>query len=262
MKHSKQIITAIIAVLVVSVTAGAISIAPNASAQEEPTPFPSREKTISVTGSAISSVKPDLVNISFGVEIKEKTAKEALDSNSILMNQVIAAIKQAGITDSEISTSQFNIYPVYEGHEDPMTKRWTDELVGYRVSNIVTVETKKLDSVAAIIDSAVSAGVNRVDSVYFSLSPQVQSKLKDDLLAEAVKNAQSRAEIALAPLNYQIIGVKEISLFEFSMPYPMPMYDASYGGAMMEKSAAPTPIFSSDQDISTSANVVFLIGSN
>jgi len=44
------------------------------------------------------------------------------------------------------------------------------------------------------------------------------------------------------------------------MPYPMPMYDRAYGG--MEKSFAPTPIFSSDQDVSTSANVVFLIGSN
>jgi len=28
------------------------------------------------------------------------------------------------------------------------------------------------------------------------------------------------------------------------------------------KSSAPTPIFSSDQDVNTSVNVVFLIGSN
>ncbi|PJB98952.1 MAG: hypothetical protein CO079_01135, partial [Nitrosopumilales archaeon CG_4_9_14_0_8_um_filter_34_10] len=86
MKHSKQIFTAVIAVLVVSVTMGAISVAPNAVAQEEVTPFPSREKVISVTGNAISSVKPNLANISFGVEIQEKTAKDALDANSELMN--------------------------------------------------------------------------------------------------------------------------------------------------------------------------------
>jgi len=42
-----------IAVLVVSVTVGAISVTPNAVAQEEVTPFPSREKVISVTGNAI-----------------------------------------------------------------------------------------------------------------------------------------------------------------------------------------------------------------
>ena len=111
MKHSKQIIAAMIAVLVVSVTMSAISAAPNATAQEI-TPFPSREKVISVTGTAISSVEPDLVNISFGVEIQEKTAIDALTANSELMSKVIASIKQVGITDSEISTSQFNIYPV------------------------------------------------------------------------------------------------------------------------------------------------------
>ncbi|MEK6866518.1 MAG: SIMPL domain-containing protein [Thermoproteota archaeon] len=259
MKHSKQIITAMIAVLVVSVTMGAISATPNATAQEV-TPFPSREKVISVTGTATSSVEPDLANISFGVEIQEKTAKDALTANSELMSKVIDSIKQVGITDSEISTSQFNIYPVYDSYQEQETGRYTQELVGYRVSNIINVKTEKLDSVASIIDSAVSAGVNRVDSVFFSLSPEVYSKLKDDLLEKAILNAKSKAEKALSPLDYKIIGVKEISLSEFSMPYPMPMYDVAYGA--MEKSAVQTPIFSSDQDVSTSANVVFLIGSN
>jgi uncharacterized protein YggE len=261
MKHSKQIFTAMIAVLVVSVTVGAISLTPNAVAQEEVTPFPSREKVISVTGNAISSVKPNLANISFGVEIQEKTAKDALASNSELMNKVIAAIKQVGITDSEISTSQFNIYPVYDNYQDKETGRYTQELIGYRVSNIIHVETQNLNSLAAIIDSAVEAGVNRVDSVYFSLSPELASNLKDELLEEAVLNAKSKAEMALAPLNYKIIGVKAVSLSEFSMPYPMPMYDMAYSEGIA-KSSAPTPIFSSDQDVNTSVNVVFLIGSN
>ena len=260
MKHSKQIFTAIIAVLVVSVTVGAISLTPSAVAQEEVTPFPSREKVLSVTGNAISSVKPNLANISFGVEIQEKTAKDALDANSELMNKVIAAIKQVGITDSEISTSQFNIYPVYDNYEDKLTGRYTQELIGYRVSNIINVETEKLDSLASIIDGAVNAGVNRVDSVYFSLSPELASKLKDELLAEAVLNAKSKAEMALTPLNYKIIGVKAVSLSEFSMPYPMPMYGMESGDGFAK--SAQTPIFSSDQDVNTSVNVVFLIGSN
>ena len=259
MKHSKQIIAAIIAVLVVAVSVSAISAAPSASAQEV-TPFPSREKVISVTGTATSSVAPDLANISFGVEIQEKTAKDALASNSELMNKVIAAIKQVGIIDSEISTSQFNIYPVYNYYQEKDTGKNIQELIGYRVSNIINVKTEKLDSIASIIDSAVSAGVNRVDNVFFSLSPEVSSKLQDELLAQAVLNAKSKAEIALTPLNYKIIGVKEISLTEFSVPYPRPMSDMAFGA--MEKSAAPTPIFTSDQDINTSANVVFLIGSN
>jgi len=260
MKTSTRLITAMIAVLVVSVTVSALSAAPNADAQEV-TPFPSREKTISVTGMAMASVKPDQLNISFGVETQEKTAKEALDSNSIAMNDAISAIKNAGIPESEIGTSSFNIYPVYDSYEDKLTGRWTQELIGYRVSNIVTVETGKLDTAAAIIDNAVNAGVNRVDSVYFSLSPATNQKLKDDLLEKAVSNAKTRAEKALAPLDHKIIGVKTVSLNEFAMPYPTPMYKG-VAFDMMESARAPTPVFSSDQDVSTSANVVFIIGSN
>ena len=257
-----KLFAAVITVLVVSVTMSVLATTPSAVAQED-TPYPSREKTISVTGTASASVKPDQLNISFGVETQEKTAKDSLDANSIRMNEVIAAIKKAGIPESEIGTSSFNIYPVYDSYEDKITGRWTQELIGYRVSNIVTVQTSDLNSAATIIDNAVNAGVNRVDSVYFSLAPTTYQKLKDDLLEQAITNAKTRAQKALTPLDYKIIGVKLVSLDEFVMPYPSPVYKMA-GAAydMAESARAPTPVFSSDQDVSTSASVVFIIGNN
>jgi len=261
MKNSTRFIAAITAILVVSVTMSTLSVAPNVDA-EEVTAFPSREKTISVTGTATSSFKPDQLNIRFGVETQEKTAKQALDANSAAMDKVVSAIKQAGIPESDISTASFSIYPVYDSYEDKITGRWTQELIGYRVSNIVTVETSKLDSAADIIDNGVSAGANRVDSVFFSLSPATHQKLKDDLLEKAVLNAKSRANKALGPLDHQIIGVKSVSLDEFAIPYPTPVFREMASFDMVESARAPTPIFSSEQDVSTSAHVVFIIGSN
>jgi hypothetical protein len=84
-------------------------------------------------------------------------------------------------------------------------------------------------------------------------------QVSDDLLAAAIQNAKSKAEKALAPLEYQIIGVKSVSLTDFYMPPPIPYYKAAYDGAMAE--SARTPVFSSDQDVSNSASVVFIIGS-
>jgi len=106
-----------------------------------------------------------------------------------------------------------------------------------------------------ILDTAVGAGANRVDNVSFSLSPEKQQSLQDDLLGKAVLNAKSRAEKALAPLSQKIIGVKMVNLSEFNMPPPPINYGA--GAAMMEKS---TPIFTSNQEVTTTANVIFLIG--
>ena len=231
----------------------------NAVAQET-TPFPSREKVISVTGTATSSVDPDLLVIQFGVETQEKTASQALASNSNLMTSVIGAITSAGISDDELSTSSLNIQPIYDSYQDKATGKYTQELIGYRVSNIVIVETKKLDSAAEIIDGAVSAGVNRIDSVYFTLSPQKQLEVKDNLISQAIKNAESKANKALLPLNHKIIGVKSISLSEFGIPYPPNTYaEAAYDVSFAKSS---TPVFSSNQDVSTTANVIFLIGSN
>jgi hypothetical protein len=230
------------------------------TATEQTTPFPSREKIISVTGTATASVKPDLLAIQFGVETQEKTARQALESNSQMMAKVVNSLKSVGITEGEFSTSSLNIYPVYEYYNEPLGRQ-TQTLIGYRVSNILKVETGSLGKAADIIDNAVQSGVNRVDSVFYTLSPQKQQDVKDNLLEQAILNAKFRAETALAPLNHKIIGVKAVSLSEFGIPYPppIPYYDAGFAEA---KIAAPTPIFSSDQDVTTTANVIFLIGSN
>ncbi len=226
-------------------------------------PVPSDERIISVTGTATTSVEPDLLVITFGVETQEITAKQALDVNSQTMTGIIDAIKSTGITEDEINTSRFNIYPVYEGYEDPITKRWKQDLTGYQVTNTITVETTNLTLAADIIDGAVTVGANRVDNVSFTLSPEKYMQLKDDLIEKAITNAQTKAENALAPLNYSITGVKAVSLSEFGGFPPMPMFDMAFSESMERSFAAsPTPVFSSDQDVSTTANVIFLIGSN
>ena len=229
-------------------------------ATAETTPFPSREKVISVTGQASTSVDPDLLIITFGVETQEKTAKQALEKNSQLMNSVVSAIQGVGITEDELSTSRFNIHPVYGRYNEQTGE---SPLIGYRVTNTISVETTNLNVAADIIDNGVAAGANRVDSVYFTLSPQKQLDVKDNLISQAVENAESKANKALGPVNHKIIGVKAISLSEFGIPYPQPVYArSSFDMAEAAFAAPPTPVFSSDQDVSTTANVIFLIGSN
>jgi uncharacterized protein len=216
----------------------------------------SRERTISATGSATTSVLPDLVTVQFGVDTEAKTAKDAIGANSEMMNSIVSAVQNSGISKDEISTSSFSIYPIYnDSVPDIKTGIHQSVLAGYRASNTLYVKTTKLSSAGTIIDVAVAAGANRVDNVSFSLSPEKQQSLQDDLLGKAVLNAKSRAEKALDPLGQKIIGVKMVSLSEFSAPPPGPMY---YGASAMKDMA--TPIFTSNQDVTTTVNIIFLIG--
>ena len=251
---------------IVILLAFAITLTPAENqAIAETSPFPSREKVISVTGQANTSVEPDLLVITFGVENQEKTAREALVSNSEAMTKIVDAIKSVGITEDEIRTSRINIYPVYDSYREPETNKYTQELIGYRVTNTITVKTGQLNTAADIIDGAVGAGANRVDNVFFTLSPKKELQVKDDLLEQAVLNAQSKANKALGPLNHKIIGVKQVVLSEFGMPYPEPLFRSFEADVAMAEGASfktSTPVFTSDQEVTTTASVMFLIGSN
>ena len=210
------------------------------------------EHTISVTGTAQTTVQPDLLVIEFGVETNGDSAKSALDSNSNLLSNSISNLKSLGISEGDLNTLQFSITPLYDYYQDRDTGRHTSELIGYQVTNILQVKTDKLDLTAEILDSAVSSGINKVNSVQFTISPQDHMTLKDGLIEDAINNAKSKAENALLPLNQKIIGVQSISLNDFSTP---PLMRTFADESMLDG----TPIFSSENILSTSVNVVFLI---
>ena len=255
----KTIMLATLAAIVIistSVFAGIETSQKEAYGQQATIIPASRERTISVTGTATSSVLPDLVTIQFGVDTEAKTAQDSISTNSQMMNSVVSAVENTGISKDEISTSGFSIYPIYNDTVEEKTGIHHTVLAGYRTSNTLYVKTTKLSSAGDVIDAAVGAGANRVDNVSFSLSPEKQQSIQDDLLSKAVLNAKSRAEKALDPLSQKIIGVKMVSLSEFNTQPPPPIY---YGAmaAGVEKS---TPIFSSNQQVTTTADVTFLIG--
>ncbi len=92
-----------------------VSLIPSENqANAEVTPFPSREKVISVTGTATASVDPDLLVVQFGVETQKLTAKDALESNSALLTRVVKSIETLRISDDELSTSRFSVTPIYD----------------------------------------------------------------------------------------------------------------------------------------------------
>jgi uncharacterized protein YggE len=258
MTNKKTMLTTLVAIVIVS-TAVFVSLEMSqkeAYGQQVPVLYPSRERTISSTGSATTSVLPDLVTVQFGVDTDAKTAQDAISSNSQLMNTVASAVQNIGITKDEISTAGFSIYPVYEDSvPDPKTGIHKSILTGYRASNTLYVKTTKLSLAGNIVDTAVSAGANRVDNISFSLSPEKQQTLQDDLLGKAVVNAKSRAEKALEPLGQKIIGVKTVNLSEFNIPSPPVYY-----GAMAKMADQSTPVFTSNQQVTTTASVIFLIG--
>jgi uncharacterized protein len=219
--------------------------------------------TLSVVGNAQTMVKPDKVTLSLAIETTNTTANAALNANSEAMNNTLEALKAAGVMKSETSTSFFNISPNYNiTQEDKgLAPIETRDIISYTVTNSITVDSYNLLNVSQWIDTAVQAGVNDVSSISFSLSDEKSELIKNDLLKQAVVNAKSKADIAASALGLNVIGVKSIVIEGLDGIPPQPLLARKMAGAAApEAGPPPTPIIAGEQEVTSSVNIVFLIG--
>ena len=141
----------------------AIALTPVSALAEDQNP-----PTLSVSGTGTVSVEPDMARISFGVLSEGKTARQALDANNSAMASILDAMKDAGIAERDVKTSQFNIQPRYR-YPKPGTKSETEppRIVGYTVSNNVAVRVRDLANTGVILDEVVTLGVNTGGNIEF-----------------------------------------------------------------------------------------------
>ncbi len=216
-----------------------------------------------VIGNALENVKPDKANIILTLETESETASQAVSNNSAIMNKVISRLNALGIEEENISTNYYNVYPVYAPVRDdkvcitiypPPPECFEQRIRGYKVVNSLTVTVDIKTNIGMIIDESVKSGINRVDSVYFFVSDELSNKVTNELIEKAVKDAKTKAEIALKPLNMNIIGVKNISVNTYPIYYPHQA--VRYAASDIQT----TPIFPSEQQIVISVNVNFQVG--
>jgi uncharacterized protein len=209
-----------------ALAAAAILVAPCAQAQSTTQP----DARVIVVGEGSVHVAPDYAQIRGGVTTKGKTVKEATDANSKLMAAVTAALLNAGIAQADIQTAQFSIQPVYA----PPQPQNEPKLVGYNVSNQVTVTVRALGKVSDILDRMVDAGVTDVGNVAFLHSDP--AKALDRAREAAVADARRKAELYAHAAGFTLGRVAWLTEGNGAMPDPMPMFRAQ---ASM---AAPVPI--------------------
>ncbi|HET9903305.1 MAG TPA: SIMPL domain-containing protein [Xanthobacteraceae bacterium] len=166
-----------------AVSAGVFAVRPATAAVERPFPI------ITVTGEGSVRAQPDLAKASAGVVTEAKTPREATEANAKAMESVIAALKEAGLTERDIRTSRFSISPIYGNRERGGPQR----LTGFRVANQVTATVRTIGNLGAILDKLVEAGANEITGVTFSVSDR--SKRLDEARIAAIADAKRKAEL-------------------------------------------------------------------
>lgn len=204
------------------------------------------EHTLGISGSAEKNVAPDTASLSIGVVVQSPTAKQASDKNAGSMNAVINELKNIGLQDKDIQTSFLSIQPVYKYNGAPTIE-------AYSASNNVQVTTTMLDNLSDIIDRSTAAGANQIGGVSFSVSQEKQKGLREELLAEAVSDASSKANDLARMLDVRIVGVKTSSISDGGIVQPF-LREVS-----IAEGKVATPIMPGETKVSLSVQVTYIV---
>ncbi len=203
--------------------------------------------TITVNGEGSVSAAPDMAVVNTGVVTRSDTASDALERNNAAMTRVMSLLKQYAIEDKHVQTTGFNVQPEidYKKRTQPPT------VIGYRVTNGVTVKVHDLDVLARILDALVQAGSNQVSGIQFTFKDA--SALKEQARRNAYRDARARAELYAEEAKVELGSIQLITEGPVSAPLPRRTYRA----AMAEGAAAEVPVAVGENEIRATVNVVF-----
>jgi uncharacterized protein YggE len=209
----------------------------------DPTP-----RTISVQGNGQVMVDPNTATLQIAVETNAAQANEAVQKNAEQMTQVVNSLKKQLGKDDTLSTSRYNLNPVYQYDQ---TKQ-QNVLTGYQATNYVVVTTKQLDQLGKLLDSVAQAGANRVDSLEFSHDKV--SQYQQEAMTDAVADAQQTAQVLAKAAGVNLGPVQQIQPQQNNVVPMMAMSMAKMGAGRES-----TPVEPGQLTVSMSVSMVYEI---
>jgi len=210
-------------------------------AQDNKAPFEPIPQ-IAVTGRGEIKVSPDRATIQVSVQTRATTAAAAAAENATKQQTVLAALRQLGLGNDQLSTINYNVYPEqrYDQGKEPV-------IVGYNVTNTILVDVKKLDQVGPVIDAALARGANMITSLQFYASNTETARRS--AIAIAIEKARADAEAAARAAHGSLGTLLEINIGAYSPRPPQPMMMLSRAAAQTD-----TPINAGEETLAVEVN--------
>ena len=232
----------------------ALALVPSLSGAHEPGKREPATMTVSATGTVAAS--PDTAFVSFGVETAGKSLAEAQRQNNAAMQRVMDRLRDLKIDKERIQTTSFNVTPQYR----PPNKRTADlppsapEIIGYTVSNQLSVEVRELEKVAAVIEESLAAGANHFQGLQWALRDE-QPKRLSALQSAAAKAREKAAALSLA---LKVTLVRVLNVTEGGhVVRPAPYMGRAM--AAMEGVAADVPVSSGELKVEATVTLIYEI---
>ncbi len=147
---------------------------------------PNEGGRLAISSSAELMVVPDEMSISFGIEKYDSNVKRARTQTRSILDSLVEILKEEGVSEENIEYGQISITPRYP--ENQYGKR----IIGYTTSLEVTVKLQNFDLISAVVDKAVSVGVNTIGdfNFYSTKMPEHKKRVRSMAIEAAMQKAQ------------------------------------------------------------------------
>ena len=200
-----------------------------------------------VSGRGEVTAVPDLAILNLGVEARARIVEEAQRQAAQAMDRIIQTLRDGGIEDRDMHTRRFNIFPEYERRV----------LVGYRVSNQVSVKIRDVGSVGSIVDGVAKAGgdLTRIQGINFTVedTQALESQAREKAIQDLMAKAKQFADLTGVQLG-KLVFLSESGGF-------VPRLETFTQRACAEAAPAqaPTPIIEGELKLTTTVQGVYAI---
>ncbi len=166
--------------------------------------------TLTVTGDAEVSSKPDRAVVELGATAQAPQASAAQRQVNEAMQRAVAAIVETGVARQSIRTTGISLQPVYSQpqRDQQQVEEYVPRIVAYRASNTVRILVDEPSAIGGVIDAGIAAGANQLESIAFELRDDTPQRL--DALRAATRTARQKAEALAEAAGVQLLSVQAV----------------------------------------------------
>ncbi|MFH1473225.1 MAG: SIMPL domain-containing protein [bacterium] len=214
---------------------------------------------VSVVGEGEVISIPDVATFSFAVSMDAKTVSEAQSQVTEKMDIILASLKNLGVEDRDVKTSNYSIWPKYSYSQEicsptycPPSRQVQD---GYTANHNITLKVRKVDEIGRVLAVVGDNGATNISGISFVIDDPDQ--LMEEARAKAIEDAKSKAKTLANNLNVRLVRV--ISFSEYANGRPQPYFETyALGEDTMKASSAPT-LPAGENTTNVSVNVTYEI---
>lgn len=184
-----------------------------------------KDRIISFTAEGKVVAKPDVALLTVSVITQDTDAKKAQENNNNKMTTVINFLKEMGVKEEDIKTSNYSLNPQYDYnwcrkslHDN---NSCPPKIINYNLIQSLDIKIRDFNKINEIIGGLTKAGANQISDITFTIDDPEQ--YKNEARIQALNKIKARAQLLSRETGIKIGRIVNISENAYQ-----PVYQSAY----------------------------------